>query len=35
VAKNWMDTIDGIIHPVFGKNIPFNNPDNAYYLGKR
>ena len=34
-AKRWMDTIDGVTHPIFGKNIPFNEPKKAYAVAGR
>src|SRR3989344_3383164 len=34
-ANRWMRTIDGVSHPVFGKNIPFNEPQKAYEAGRR
>ena len=34
-ADRWMSTISGVSHPVYGKDIPFNNPKRAREAGRK
>ena len=33
-ADKWMKTLPNVSHPVFGKNIPFNDPDAAFQASR-
>jgi hypothetical protein len=32
-AELWMETLPSVHHPIFGRNIPFSEPEKAYYKG--
>lgn len=33
-AGKWFDTLEQISHPVFGREIPFSQPNRAYEAGR-
>jgi hypothetical protein len=35
IANRWMSTIDEVSHPLFGKNIPFNELQKVYDVRRR
>lgn len=33
-ADRWMKALPGVSHPIFGDNIPFDEPEAAYQAGR-
>lgn len=33
-SDRWLNTLEGLSHPIFGRNIPYNDPNKARQIGE-